>query len=188
MNTTKRNRDESGFTFVELTVGMVIFGIISMLMFQVFDTTIKSEAQGRQLATENSASIAAQTVLNKAIRNSSVTHVPDDGKSLWLQNADGSLEHWFESKDGLTNGSLTIKGAHNVAFQRWFGGKIIYSFTAGRNEVSLRATPRLQHDRNDFYDALCEIDVVDCSNRNPQDPDTDPVLPPEDGTPLGVTG
>ena len=187
-------KNDSGLTLVELVVSMFIFGLVSLLIFNVFQTTNSTAAAVQGGTTSVATAQIATQELTKEVRTSVIVRVSDTGKRLDIEKADGSCMAWH-----YLDGKLyTYKGATKVdSSEDWFvrisgaslasgktffstsGTGVAFSFVlgegAGKVELEGDPRPRVKSDRND---SVCFGGVSpDPSNPTPT-PTPTPTTPP----------
>lgn len=112
-----RHRDESGITLIELVVAMMIMGLVSIIIFNVFQSTNQTAATVQAGVTSLATTQTATHQIAKDIRNAKVLKVSSDGTRLDVEKADGTCSAWVYSDGGLYSHSA----ANSATFSdSWF--------------------------------------------------------------------
>lgn len=141
-----RKRDEEGFTLIEMVVGMFILGLISILIFNVFQTTNSTATAVQAGTTTVATSQTATRELTKEVRNAQALKVSTDGTRLDAERADGSCIAWVYSGNALyvkkstsaatfaTTWTKRITNANLMSGKKFFTpvtGGVSYAFQLG---------------------------------------------------------
>lgn len=92
--------DEEGFTLIEMVVAVVIFGMLTVLVFNLFSTSRTTTTNVQAGSTSIAEAQIATTQLAKKLRNATNAKVTDDGNRLDVENFDGTCTTWAY-KDGI---------------------------------------------------------------------------------------
>lgn len=95
-----RRRDERGVTLIELTIGMFIFGLTSLLILSIFQTTNQTATSVQSSTTSIADAQIATQQLTKEIRNANLLQITNSGNRLDIQRSDGTCIAWvfYENK------------------------------------------------------------------------------------------
>jgi prepilin-type N-terminal cleavage/methylation domain-containing protein len=137
-----RRTDESGFTLIELVVTVTLFGLVAVILGNIFMNVTQSfhtVASGTD--TLNTRTLTAAKI-EKAVRNSTKVYAADDGASLHVIDAEGADTVWRMSDRGLTNGSWVADGLTTASFS---ASTRLVHFTLGEGNDAITKTvhPRL---------------------------------------------
>lgn len=116
MQKATKTNNEKGFTLLETVVGMVIFGLITTMVFNLFNTGLEVSKSAAEPVNDTIATQPAMNALSKAIRNSPDLRASDSGDALYLLNQEGEYTVWHLGEEGLTNGARTFKHIEEASF------------------------------------------------------------------------
>lgn len=133
---TNTDHNEDGFTLIDMVVSMVIGGLLTIMVFNLFNTGMRVSEMVAQPVAKTIATQPAIDALGKAVRNSPEHRLSEDGKALYVLNQENEYVIWHLDEDGLSNGSRSFKGVDDVRFEE-VGGTIQASlFTEDGQEVT----------------------------------------------------
>ena len=145
---------EAGFTLLEIVVGMVIFSLLTTMVFNLVTTAMDANKNAAQPVNESIATQPALTALGKAIRNSPDLRVSDSGGALYLLNQEGEYTVWHVGVEGLTNGLRTFQHIDEAVFED-VDGLIQASFTTDDGlEVHQSFDPRFPQTETIFTESF----------------------------------
>jgi type II secretory pathway pseudopilin PulG len=149
----KRERNEDGFSLVEITITTVVSGLIGTAIFAMFMSFNSGNLQLRTAAEQNGATIVANATLQKEIRNATAYYILEDESALYLRDQEGEVDKWEVSDEGLTNGTRVIEGVTEAHFSHGLNYWIKYDFSVGDADFESKAKGRvLDHRANLGYD------------------------------------
>lgn len=136
MNQSIETDTEAGFTLLEIVVGMVIFSLLTTMVFNLVTTAMDANKNAAQPVNESIATQPALTALGKAIRNSPDMQPTEDGDALFVLDQDGKYTVWRVTNEGLTNGLRTFKEVRESHFEN-VDGLILVSLTTMQGYTAL---------------------------------------------------
>lgn len=86
--------DERGFTLLEMVIAVVIFGLLTTMIFNLFQTSRETTENVQSGSTSIAQAQTATGELAKKIRNASKVKVATNGNRLDLENSDGTCTSW----------------------------------------------------------------------------------------------
>lgn len=150
---------EYGYTLIDMVVTMVIGGLLTIMIFNLFNTTMQVSEIVAQPVANTTATQSAMNALGKAVRNSPEQRVTEDGKALYILNQEIEYTVWHVSDDGLSNGSRTYKDVQNAHFEE-VDGSIQAAFTTeDGTEVAQSFSsrfPEIGQGKNVFTDSFLD--------------------------------
>ena len=117
MNDVSRADAEAGFTLIDMVVSMVIFGLFTTMVFNLFSTAMDASANAAQPVNDGIATQPAMSALGEAVRNSPDMQPTVDGDALFVLDQDAEYTVWRVTSEGLTNGVRTFRGVREVRFE-----------------------------------------------------------------------
>lgn len=88
------NRDEAGLTLVEMVVAVVIFGLLTTLVFNLFQTSRETTKNVQAGSTSIAQAQTATSELAKKVRNAAKVKISADGNRLDIENSDSTCTSW----------------------------------------------------------------------------------------------
>ncbi len=88
-----KQRTEHGVTLVELAVGILIFGLVSIIIFNIFQTTNKTAINVRNSTHAASTIQLVTNQINKEVRNARALNVDDN--QLLINRADSTCVTYY---------------------------------------------------------------------------------------------
>lgn len=133
---TAPETNEDGFTLIDMVVSMVIGGLLTTMIFNLFSTAMEVSELAAQPVADTIATQPALDALGKAVRNSPEQRASEDGKSLFILNQENEYVIWHLDEDGLSNGGRSFKGVEDVRFEEIDGVIQVALTTAGGEELT----------------------------------------------------
>jgi prepilin-type N-terminal cleavage/methylation domain-containing protein len=117
LNSPETNHDEAGFTLLEMTVTMSLFGMLTVMVFNLWNTASTVQANA---SASLDKSIDLQPALNavaKEVRNSPESRISEDGETLYLLTQADVVTVWQVTANGLSNGTRTYEAVTEARFE-----------------------------------------------------------------------
>lgn len=139
-------KDEHGFTLLEMVVAVVIFGLLTTMVFNLFQTSQETTKNVQEGSTSIAQAQTATGELAKKIRNATKAKISTDGNRLDLENSDTSCTSWVfnggklyiengpQANDFSTSWQQRLPEASVASGSRFFSGLtegVSYSFLSG---------------------------------------------------------
>lgn len=131
------SHDEEGFTLIDMVVSMVIGGLLTIMVFNLFNTAMEVSEVVAEPVNRTVATQSALTSLTKAVRNAREQRVTEDGKALYILNQENEYTVWRSSEEGLSNGSRTYSGVKSAHFED-IDGLIRVTLTTADDQTASR--------------------------------------------------
>lgn len=140
------NRDEAGLTLVEMVVAVVIFGLLTTLVFNLFQTSRETTKNVQAGSTSIAQAQTATSELAKKVRNATKAKISADGNRLDIENSDSTCTSWVfnggklyiqngpKANDFSTSWLQRLPEASVPAGGRFFSGLtdgVAYTFISG---------------------------------------------------------
>lgn len=109
---------EAGFTLLEMVVTMGLFGALTIMVFNLFSTSMEVSENAAQPVNHYIDAQPALDALSEAVRNSPDAQPTEEGDALFVLNQERKYTVWRVSDDGLTNGLKTFKGVSEAHFKK----------------------------------------------------------------------
>lgn len=137
---TNTDANEEGFTLIDMVVSMVIGGLLTIMIFNLFNTSMEVSEMVAEPVNKTIAFEAPLTALSKAVRDSPEQRVTEDGEALYILNQKNEYTVWRSGEEGLSNGSRTYNGVKSAHFEE-IGGLIRVTLTT-KDDQELSQTLR----------------------------------------------
>ncbi len=95
------NRGDEGLTLIEVVVAIMIFGLISTILFSLFNTSNGATNAVRGASTTLQEAQITTSQLDKDVRNAVVMKISPNGTRLDLENSSGDCTSWVYYDGGL---------------------------------------------------------------------------------------
>ncbi len=97
----RAKRDSTGVSLLELVVSMSIFSLLTILIFNMFDSTNKTAGEVQMATVSVSAAQQVAKDLTSSVRDSKHFLVSPDGLRLDIQKQDNTCEAWVFNGDNI---------------------------------------------------------------------------------------
>lgn len=128
---------EAGFTLLEMVVTMGLFGALTIMVFNLFNTSMKVSEIVAEPVNKTVATHSALATLSKAVRNSPEQRATEDGDTLYILNQENEYTVWRSGEEGLSNGNRTYNGVKSAHFEE-IDGLIQVTLTTADGETVSR--------------------------------------------------
>jgi type II secretory pathway component PulJ len=158
-NITATRNNEDGFTLIDMVVSMTIGGLLTIMIFNLFNTAMEVSEIAAKPVANTIATQSALDALGKAVRNSPEQRVTEDGSALYVLNQENEYTVWHIGDDGLSNGSRSYKDVKDVRFKQ-ADGSIQAAFTTGDDTEITRSFrsrfPDIAEEKTVFTDTFLD--------------------------------
>lgn len=117
MHQLLEDRDQEGFTLLEMIVTVCISRPLTMLIFNLFHTTIKTQEFVTDQSNRATAVYFPQRALEEAIRLSPEVRTNEDGSKLFVLGLENTYSTWSAGNGKLTNGSRSFANIEDARFE-----------------------------------------------------------------------
>lgn len=114
---TNTDVNEEGFTLIDMVVSMVIGGLLTIMVFNLFNTTMEVSEVVAEPVNKTIATHSALATLSKAVRSSPEQRATEDGDALYILNQENEYTVWRSGEEGLSNGNRTYSGVKSAHFE-----------------------------------------------------------------------
>lgn len=129
IHTHEDEHDEAGFTLIELVVAMVLFSLFTLAVFNLLDTSSKTQHYVSSTVEHSIDFSRAFEAMGKDVRLAPEARVNESGDSLYLMTQDNEVIVWRIGASGLTNGSRTFADFEEAHFEVDAQGVVTTSLT-----------------------------------------------------------
>ncbi|PTT21731.1 hypothetical protein DBR36_03535 [Microbacterium sp. HMWF026] len=118
MSNSDINTDtEAGFTLLEMVVTMGLFGALTIMVFNLFSTSMEVSKNAAQPVNDYIDAQPALDALSEAVRNSPDIQPAVGADALFVLDQERKYSVWRVTDAGLTNGLRTFKGVQEAQFE-----------------------------------------------------------------------
>ncbi|MEQ6896225.1 prepilin-type N-terminal cleavage/methylation domain-containing protein [Microbacterium sp. KR10-403] len=137
-----RQRNESGMTLLEMVVAMVIFGLVTLMIFQLVATASRTMEETTTGAEQSTSVALTLTRLAKEVRGATGVAFNEQGDRLYLRTNQNAITTWRLSENGLTNGARTFENITDAHFSSSGGEGVLITLAVDDFERSITSHPR----------------------------------------------
>jgi prepilin-type N-terminal cleavage/methylation domain-containing protein len=117
LNSTQTDDTEAGFTLLEMTVTMSLFGMLTIMIFNLMNAGFKTQEFVTANVSNSGETTRALSAIGGDVRLSPEAHVSEDGEVLYLKTQSDNVVVWELTGNGLTNGARVFENVEQVHFE-----------------------------------------------------------------------